>query len=368
MAGKDVKCTVNGNNETWAVPPHDVDLVLHTLEMHTVGEPLRIVKLNNPELAPLTLLEKRRYIRDHLDHVRSSLMLEPRGHHEMFGAILVTPDPAPDEESPKADLAVIFIHNEGYASMCGHGVICLGRLAVDYGFVANPTKPETVVNIQAPCGLIRAFTEYDGKRTGKVRFRNIDAFVFAQDVEIDVPGYGSKLKVDISYGGSFFAFIPAKDLGLDVRASSMKSMAAAATAVTKAVRRIRPPQHPSKPDLSYLFGTILTCGDDVWHEDAPPAVNCTIFADAEIDRSPCGSGTTARVALMVARGDVALHQKRVFEAAGTGSKFTAQAIESRSYHGYPSIIVEVEGRSFYSGTSTHVYEADDPFKNGFLVN
>lgn len=360
----------DNGGKRWALPPND-GLIVECVEMHTVGEPLRIVKYDFPELAACkTLLDKWRYIQSNLDHIRSSIMLEPRGHHEMFGAILLQPDAGhEDKNGEKADMAVIFIHNDGYASMCGHGVICLGRLAVDYGFVKNPSVPETVVDIQAPCGIIRAFVDYDGKRTGKVRFHSICAFVYKRDLEIEVPGYCNceKIKVDISYGGSFFCFVPAKKLGVDIRKSPIKALQAAATAVSNAVRAVLTPQHPVNSDLSYLFGTILTCGDDCWREDAPPAVNCTIFADAEIDRSPCGSGTSARVALHVAKGEMALGQKRVFEAAGTGSKFTAGAIKTAEYHGYSGVIVEVEGESYYAGTSTYTYESHDPFRNGFLV-
>lgn len=354
----------------WPTPPHDGPII-QTVEMHTVGEPCRIVKYDFPELAGFpTLLDKRRYIADHLDHIRSSIMLEPRGHHEMFGAILLEPDAGhEDKGGQKADMAVIFIHNDGYASMCGHGVICLGRFAVDYGFVKNPSSPEAVVDIQAPCGIIRAFVDYDGKRTGKVRFHSVCAFVYKRDLEIEIPGYGfgSKVTVDISYGGSFFAFVPAKKLGIDIRLSPIKALQAAATAVSNAVRKVLTPQHPGSPDLSYLFGTILTCGDDCWREDAPPAVNCTIFAEEEIDRSPCGSGTSARVALQVAKGEMALGQKRIYQAAGTGSIFKAGAIKTAEYHGYSGVIVEVEGQSYYAGTSTFTYESHDPFKDGFLV-
>jgi len=359
-----------GGGGGWSLPPHQGPVV-HTVEMHTVGEPCRIVKYDFPELAAFpTLLDKRRYILNNIDHIRSSIMLEPRGHHEMFGAILLEPDAGhEDKNGEKADMAVIFIHNDGYASMCGHGVICLGRFAVDFGFVKNPTIPETVVDIQAPCGIVRAFVDYDGKMTGKVRFHSVCAYVYKRDLEIDVPGYGygNKVKVDISYGGSFFAFVPAKDLGVDIRVSPIKSLQAAATAVSNAVRAALTPQHPESPDLSYLFGTILTCGDDTWRENAPPAINCTIFADEEIDRSPCGSGTSARVALLVAKGEMAIGQRRVFQAAGTGSQFTAGAIKTAEFHGNSGVIVEVEGQSYYSGVSTFTYESHDPFKDGFLV-
>ena len=348
--------------------------------MHAGGEPLRIFKLkNNPGLDSCsTLLAKRRYIRNHLDHIRRRLMFEPRGHHEMYGAILVDADAIDREEEAEiadavkvkesvANFGVIFVHNEGYSTMCGHAVICLGRFAVDYGLVEQPTTPVARVDIQCPCGVVRAFVDFDGRKTGKVRFLSVPAFVFARDVEISLPQYGSNLKVDVSYGGAFYAFIPAKDLGLDIRKASMKTLIAAASAVTEAVKRVLTPKHPVDEDLSFLYGTILTCGNDEWRPESPAAVNCTIFADEEIDRSPTGSGVTARIALQVAKGQVEMGKKRTFEAAGTWSTFTGVAIEAKDYHGYSAVVVEVEGHSFYSGTSSFTYEADDAFRDGFFV-
>jgi len=354
-------------DEDWPLPPHQ-GRTFKTVEMHAGGEPLRIFRLKDPRLVDCTtLLSKRRYIRDNLDHIRRRLMFEPRGHHEMYGAILVEPDKDEKSQESVADIAVLFIHNEGYSTMCGHAVICLGRFAVDYGLVKSPSSPETRVDIQCPCGVVRAFVDYDGKKTGKVRFLSVPAFVFALDVEIEVPQFGKKVRVDVSYGGAFYAFLPAKHLGLDIRTASMKSLVAAASAVTEAVKLVLTPKHPVDDDLSFLYGTILTCDDDEWRSDAPPAVNCTIFADEEIDRSPTGSGVTARVALQVAKGQVPLKKKRTFEAAGTWSRFTGVAVEKLDYHGHSAVTVEVEGHSFYSGISTFTYESDDSFKDGFLV-
>lgn len=363
---KKLKKEVVEEEKDWALPPR-VGRIVKTVEMHAGGEPLRIFRLKDHGLADCSsLLAKRRYIRDHLDHIRRRLMFEPRGHHEMYGAILVEPDRDEESGRPLADLAVIFIHNEGYSTMCGHAVICLGRFAVDYGLVKHPSSPRTKVDIQCPCGVVSAFTDYDGNKTGKVRFISVPAFVFALDVKVDVPEYGT-VKLDVSYGGAFYAFIPAKHLGLDIRKASMKSLVAAASAVTEAVKLILTPKHPVDDDLSFLYGTILTCDDDDWRPDATPAVNCTIFADEEIDRSPTGSGVTARVALQVAKGQVLLGKERVFEAAGTWSRFTGMAIEELDYHGHSAVRVEVEGHSFYSGVATFSYEAEDAFKDGFLV-
>jgi len=352
--------SVPASTPAWPLPPQE-GLVIHTVEMHAGGEPLRIFRLHHPALNEYdTLLAKRRFIRDRMDYLRKRLMFEPRGHHEMYGAILVEPD---DEH---ADIAVLFIHNEGYSTMCGHAVICLGRFVVDYGLLRRqPSTPETRVNIQCPCGTVEAFTQFDGKKTSKVKFHSVPAFVAAQDLVVDVPKFGGRVVVDVSYGGAFYAFVAASALGLDIRTASMKALVEAASSVSDAVRASWTPTHPTEPDLSFLYGTILTCGSDDWSLE--PAVNCTIFADEEIDRSPTGSGVTARVALQVAKGQIKVGQERRFQAAGTWSEFTGEPVEQLDFHGHPAVIVRVAGQAHYSGLSTFTCEDDDPFKDGFLV-
>lgn len=154
------------------LPPHE-GAEISVVEMHTGGEPLRVILSGYPEVKGESLLEKRRYVRQHLDDLRRALMLEPRGHYDMYGALLVA------SELAEADLAVLFMHNQGYSTMCGHGVVALGRLAIDFGLVKEPRSPETQVNIHCPCGLVKAFVEYSGGRTGGVRFHSVPAFVFA---------------------------------------------------------------------------------------------------------------------------------------------------------------------------------------------
>lgn len=154
------------------LPPHSGS-VLSVVDMHTGGEPLRIILSGYPEVKGDTILAKRRYVREHLDHLRKVLMFEPRGHYDMYGALLVR------SELAEADLGILFMHNEGYSTMCGHAVIALGRFAVDYGLIKEPTSPETQINIHCPCGLVKAFTEYSNGKTGAVRFHSVPAFAFA---------------------------------------------------------------------------------------------------------------------------------------------------------------------------------------------
>lgn len=178
------------------LPPHEGD-EFSVVDMHTGGEPLRIVLSGYPEIKGDSVLSKRRYVREHLDHLRRVLMYEPRGHYDMYGTVIV------DSEMPEADLGVLFMHNEGYSTMCGHAIIALGRFAIDYKLVKEPQSPETQVNIHCPCGLVKAFVEYSDGKTGGVRFRSVPAFAFAT---------GRTLKTDRKTGififcrtnGSFF--------------------------------------------------------------------------------------------------------------------------------------------------------------------
>ncbi|EPY80394.1 proline racemase-like protein [Camelus ferus] len=293
--------------------------------MHTGGEPLRIVVAGCPEVAGPTLLAKRRYMRQHLDHVRQRLMFEPRGHRDMYGAVLVP------SELPDAHLGVLFLHNEGYSSMCGHAVLALGRFALDFGLVPAPLPDayEALVNIHCPCGLVAAFVECEGGRSrGPVRFHSVPAFALATDLLVDVPGHG-KVMVDVAYGGAFYAFVSAEKLGLDIGSAKTRDLVDAASAVTEAVKAQFKINHPDSEDLAFLYGTILTDGKDAYSEE--PTTNICVFADEQVDRSPTGSGVTARVALQYHKGLLELTQTRAFRSSATGSVFTGKAV--RSFHG-----------------------------------
>lgn len=332
---------------------------IQTIEMHTGGEPLRIITSGYPEISGDTILAKRQFVRDNLDHLRKALMLEPRGHYDMYGALIVPPD------HPEADLATLFLHNEGYSTMCGHATIALARFAVDFGIV-EPVSPETQVNLQCPCGLVRSFVEYDEKikSSGRARFLSAPAFVFRRDVRVNVPGYGN-MTLDISYGGAFYALISGEQLGLDVSKSAVRDVIDAATAVSMATRQAVKLEHPDSPDLAFLYGTIVTDGMDGWSEK--PTTNICVFADAQVDRSPTGSGVTARIALQVAKGLINLSQTRTFQNGVTDSQLTGRAVERTKVGGLDAVVVEVSGRGHYTGQSTFFAESDDELGKGFLV-
>lgn len=327
-----------------------------TVEMHTGGEPLRIITDGVPVPDGRTLLEKRAFLRDHADQYRQFLMYEPRGHKDMYGALLVPAD------HPDADLAVIFLHNEGYSTMCGHAIIALGRYALDYGLVVKDTE-ETRVSIQCPCGLVTAYVKTTEGVTGSVRFESVPAFALALSTYVETAEYGP-VEIDIGYGGAFYALLDAASIGLDVRRSSTADLAHAATQISQAVKQQIKITHPEEADLGYLYGTILTDGGDGAAGIA--SANICVFADAQVDRSPTGSGVTARLAVAAARKTASIGEIYQFESV-TGAIFTGRIAQSTKVGPYSAVTVEVAGQAYYSGSADFSAEDGDPLAGGFIL-
>ncbi|HSH99375.1 MAG TPA: proline racemase family protein [Reyranella sp.] len=324
-------------------------MILSTVEMHTGGEPTRIVVDGWPRLAGRTLLDKRREARERFDGLRRGLMLEPRGHDGMYGALLVAPD------HPEADLAVLFMHNEGWSTMCGHATIALARWAVDSGRVKGPT-----VRLQCPCGLVVASVAADGA----VRFESVPSFVYALDRIAPTATWGP-VTVDIAYGGAFYAFLSADSIGLDLHATPMRQIVDAGEEIARAAAKAVPIEHPEEPDLAFLYGTILTDGGA---GAGTPSRNVCIFAGRQIDRSPTGSGVSARLALQVARRQARLGERRAFESC-TGAVFTGTALREAPPVGpRKAVIVEVGGIAHFTGESRFRFDDDDPLREGFLLS
>ncbi|OCW57515.1 proline racemase family protein [Hoeflea olei] len=329
---------------------------LTVIDMHTGGEPLRIITGGYPDLPKGTILEKRAYVRDHLDHLRKLMMLEPRGHADMYGALLVEPD------LPGADLAVLFMHNAGYSTMCGHAVIALGRFAVDQGLV-TPRERVTPVNIECPCGLVRAEVAMRDGQPAEVSFESVPSFLFARDRVLDIGEWG-RIRFDIAYGGAFYALADARQFGLRFGRDPVAAFVAAGDSLTRAASAAIALHHPDDAELAFLYGTILTDGNDAYSDR--PTRNVCVFAERQVDRSPTGSGVTARLAAMQARGQIAPGQSRVFESL-VGSRFSGSVASATTAGPYPAITAMVTGRAFYSGKAEFTIEDGDPFAEGFLV-
>ena len=253
---------------------------ISTIEMHTGGEPLRIIVSGYPEIKGDTILAKRRYVREHLDHLRKLVMFEPRGHYDMYGAVIVQP------HSEMADLGVLFMHNEGYSTMCGHAVIALGRYAVDSGLLSTDVSRSSVgevpVFIECPCGVVKALVDIEEGKSGRVRFVSVPAFAFGLDVEINTEKFG-KVKVDIGFGGAFYAIVPGDRLGVDVRSSRINEIVDAANVITNAAKSQVRLHHPDSEELAFLYGTIVTDGKDMYNGDPQETTaNVCVFADSEV--------------------------------------------------------------------------------------
>ena len=325
-------------------------------DMHTAGEPVRIVTGGYPRLEGRTILEKRRDARTRRDHIRRVLMLEPRGHEGMYGVIPTEPC------HPLADLAVLFMHNDGYSTMCGHATIAIGRWAVESGRVPRHGEV-TRFHLEAPCGLLNVESHLRGGKVVYSSFESVPSFASHFDCRLDVPGIGP-LTFDIAYGGAFYAIIPASQLGLSFWSAPLPQLVEAGTLITAAARAAIPIHHPDELDLGFLYGTILT--DDAVAGTDQPTYNLCVFAEGQIDRSPTGSGATARMALDCARGRIRAGQEREFRGV-SGVGFKAVISESAGRGLDARTRVRVGGAASFSGTAEFVIEEDDPLREGFQL-
>ena len=326
-----------------------------TVDAHAGGEPLRIVTAGVPRIPGATILEKRRWASEHLDHVRRALMLEPRGHADMYGCFVTEP------VSPRADLGVIFMHNEGYSDMCGHGVIALATVAVAQGLVPR-SEPETRVGLDTPAGFVEAFVRWDGRRVGSVRFLNVPSFLYLKDLRVSTPSFG-ELTVDVAFGGAFYAYLDAAQAGLEVVPTQVERLVRLGDEVKRAVTAATPIQHPLEPELNALYGTIVAGPP---RDPANDQANVCVFAEREVDRSPTGTGTAGRVAQLVARGRLRLGEELHNESI-VGSVFVGKAVERTRVGGLDAVVPQVSGRAAIVGFNQWVLEEGDDLGRGFLV-
>ena len=339
--------------------PNEEATVITTLDVHAAGEPLRIITSGLPEVIGSTILERRRYMLEHLDYIRRTLMWEPRGHYNMYGCVITEP------VSREADVGVLFMHNEGYSTMCGHGIIALVTALLETG--AFPAKGRiTPVNLDTPAGLVRATAYHD--ETGhveRVSFLNVPSFLFARDVELTLPKYGKTL-IDIAYGGAFYAFISSEKIGLKVRPENLEQLVEAGEAIKLAVNTAISIVHPIEPDLSFVYGTILI---DTPENPAHYSRNICVFADAEVDRSPTGTGVSARLALHHARGEITDGQEIIIESIlGSASIFNGKVVGREKVGPYDAIVPEVSGKAFIIGQHEFIIDSRDELGRGFLIS
>jgi proline racemase len=321
-------------------------VTVETVDYHTGGEPFRIVVGGVGPLPGRRILDKRRAAAERLDAVRRLLVHEPRGHADMYGCFVTEP------EDEGADLGVVFFHNDGYSTACGHGTIALVTWALDERRVER-REPESRVVVDVPSGRLETVARVDGGRVRSVRFRNVPAFVHAEGVA------AAGRRVDVAFGGAFYASLEER-----VAAAELPRLIGLGREIKAEVEREGDVVHPLEPELAGVYGVIF------WqHEaDGPPLVqrNVTIFANGEVDRSPCGSGTSARLALLdrsgrLPRGAELRHRSVV------GSEFRARVVGDAQVAGLPAVVTEVEGSAYRTGRHSFELDPDDPLGTGFLL-
>lgn len=322
-------------------------LVVSTVDYHTAGEPFRIVSGGVPSLLGHTLMEKRRYALDHLDHVRQLLVFEPRGHADMYGGFVTEPEDA------GAQLGVVFFHNQGYSTACGHGTIALVTWAIDAGLITGQA-PLTEVVVDVPSGRLPTVATLEAGRVRSVRFRNVPSFVLIDNLAMELAGH--RIDVAVAYGGAFYAIVPAEPFEIPIEPAFVTRFIEMGREIKASIESKHQVVHPLNPELEGIYGVMFTAGYR----------NVTVFADGEVDRSPCGSGTSARLALLdrraeLARGSTLMHESII------GGRFAGRVVGDDRVGEYPAVITEVEGSAHLTGYHQFVLAADDPIGTGFLI-
>ncbi|MFP4469156.1 MAG: proline racemase family protein [Bacteroidales bacterium] len=330
-------------------------LKINTIDMHTGGEPLRVFMEGLPEIKGDTILEKRKYFRENLDYIRTGTMYEPRGHADMYGAVLTEP------VSDDADLGVFFMHNEGYSTMCGHAMIALGKLLIETGmFEAGSENPE--ICIDAPPGQVRLSVNKDGNRVISSAFINVPSFVLYRNQSVPVAGIG-RINFDVAYGGAFYAIVQAKQLGLSLGQADFQKTIDFGRRIKQAVADHFKIKHPFEEDLGFLYGTIFV-GDP--HDSSHHSRNACVFANGELDRSPTGSGLSARAALHHANGELEIGEKITVESI-LGTTMDVEIVDVNTFGPHPAVIPEVSGTAHFTGKNEFWFDPADPLKKGFIL-
>lgn len=338
---------------------------INTIDTHTGGEPTRIIVSGLPPIHGSNVLEKRRYFMQHYDHLRRGILLEPRGHADMYGAILTRPS-----NPQEADLDVFFINTHGYSSMCGHATLAITKVVFETGLIEKEGRETREIRLNTIAGIVHARATFNDK-TGEVArsfFRNVPSFVYKQHQTVAVPGLGD-ITFDLSFGGIFWAIVQRGALPvshqLDMTAKNYNAYISLGRKIRAAI--LADPKivikHPLESDLDELHGVIFAGPP---HDPQNHSRNVNVFGDGEVDRSPTGTGVSARAALHFARGELAVGQDFTVESI-VGSTMTGRVVEEVQFGGYSAVVPEVGGVAHIMSQTELLFDPNDPFQNGFLL-
>ena len=334
-------------------------LQIKTIDMHTGGEPLRVIVDGFPELKGTSVLDYRRYCKENYDYLRTALMFEPRGHADMYGCILLPPN---DNEG---DFGIIFLHNEGYSTMCGHAIIAISTLAVEMNWI-DVKEGDNMLKIDAPCGRITSYTNVENGKVTGVRFHCVPSFVVGLNRTVEVEGIGT-VTYDLAYGGAFYAYVDMNknNFDFDLTSNSYRQLISKGMDIKHTVMKTdKEILHPFENDLSFLYGTIFI--DNNKQVSGNNSRNVCIFAEGEVDRCPTGSGVSGRMAIHKARKEINYGETMTIESI-TDSVFKGSVVSEEDYGPFTAVIPQVEGTAYITGIQTFVIDPNDPMKNGFIL-
>ncbi|MGN0426853.1 MAG: proline racemase family protein [Agathobacter sp.] len=353
---KPVVLILSGKDKEMHIQPKELPYAykIKTIDSHTMGEPTRIVYEGFPKLEGKTMMEKKNYLMEHYDFLRKAVMLEPRGHRDMFGALLTEP------VHEEADVGVIFLDSGGCLNMCGHGSIGTASMLVETGMV-EVKEPYTEVVLDAPSGIIRTKVHVVNKKAKEVSILNVPAFLYKENQVVEIPGRGP-ICYDISFGGSFFALVNAEKIGLSLDIENIETITELGMEIRRKINDTVEVHHP------YLDISTVDLVEFYSHTENENAdmKNCVIFGDAQADRSPCGTGTSAKLAALYARGELGMHEEFVYESI-TGSLFKGEVVKEVEIDGGTGIIPQITGSAYITGINEWILDEDDPLEYGFLL-
>ncbi len=326
---------------------------LTVVDTHTLGEFTRIVVGGMPEIKGDTILEKQAYIREHYDYIRTALMLEPRGHRDMFGAIIT--DPVHEE----ADFGVVFMETEDYTNMCGHGSIGCSTMAVETGLV-KAVEPYTEVVLDTPAGIVRASVRVENGKAIEVNIVNVPSFVYKENLETVVAG--KTYRYDLVFGGQFFPMVDVEQTGLAICKENAKELIDIGIGILHNVAKEQEMKHPFLPITNVT--TMEFYGKP--HDEDSDMSNIVVFGNYQADRSPCGTGTSAKLAMLYQSGELGVGDSIVNESF-MGTKFTGRIQDVVQVGDYTAVIPEITGSAYLTGIGTYLIDPTDPLKYGFLI-
>ncbi|MFD1037512.1 proline racemase family protein [Virgibacillus byunsanensis] len=332
----------------------DFNRMISTVDLHVAGEPLRIITGGLPEIQGKTQPERRLYCVEHLDSLRKTLMNEPRGHHGMYGCIITPP------ASEHADFGVLFLHNEGWSTMCGHGIIAVVTMVIETGqFEVKGNQRKFIID--SPAGEVIAYARCKGQKVIDVSFENVASFIYEKDFIVEVDGL--TFPVDIAFGGAFYAIVDSVKVNVQLNFDDLPKLQLLGMKIKHYVEENLDVTHPIQNDLKDIYGVIFS-GESSNKE--ANLKNVTIFADHQIDRSPCGTGTSARVATLYARGELKKGESFLHESI-TDGVFQSEVLQETNVNQYDAVVPRVAGTASITGFHQFVVDTRDSMPEGFLL-